>query len=75
MTYYDPSNPLGSVFANAFRNLAGKNPNVQIDPEQFRRYAVTLDERSIQHFVQIARNTGVSEEDIQAGVNFIKSLQ
>ena len=46
-----------------------------IDQKQFRQLAVTLDKNSLQQLVQRARQQGVSEQDIDAGVNFILNLR
>lgn len=46
-----------------------------IDKKQFRQLAVTLDKNSLQQLVQRARQQGVSEQDIEAGVNFILNLR
>lgn len=46
-----------------------------IDQQQFRQLAVTLDKNSLQQLVQRARQQGVSEQDIEAGVNFILNLR
>lgn len=46
-----------------------------IDQKQFRQLAVTLDKNSLQQLVQRARQQGVSEQDIEAGVNFILNLR
>ena len=46
----------------------------QIDPQQFRQFAITLNDSSLNHFAQMARNQGISEQDIQQGIQFIKSL-
>lgn len=46
-----------------------------IDQKQFRQLAVTLDKNSLQQLVQRARQQGVSEQDIEAGINFILNLR
>lgn len=45
-----------------------------IDPQQFRQFAITLNDRSLNGFAQMARQQGISERDIQEGIRFIKSL-
>ena len=45
-----------------------------IDPQQFRQFAITLNDSALGNFAQIARARGISEEDIQRGIQFIKSL-
>ena len=46
----------------------------QFNLEQFRQFAITLNDQSLAQFVQLARQRGISEEDIAAGIKLIKSL-
>ena len=46
----------------------------QIDPQQFRQFAITLNDAALNNFAQMARARGISEQDIQRGIQFIKSL-
>ena len=46
----------------------------RIDPNQFRQFAMTLNDSHLQQLAQIARQRGISDADIQAGLNFIRSL-
>ena len=46
----------------------------QINPQQFRQFAITLNDNALANFAQMARQQGISEADIQAGIRFIKSL-
>ena len=46
----------------------------QIDPQQFRQFAITLNDQALANFAQMARQQGISEADIQSGIRFIKSL-
>ena len=45
-----------------------------IDPQQFRQFAITLNDEALNNFAQMARQKGISEADIQNGIRFIKSL-
>ena len=45
-----------------------------INPQQFCQFAMTLNDNSLAQFAQMARQRGISDADIQAGINFIKSL-
>lgn len=45
-----------------------------IDPQQFRQFAITLNDEALNNFAQMARQRGISEADIQNGIRFIKSL-
>lgn len=47
---------------------------MQIDPQQFRQFAITLNDTALNNFAQMARAQGISEQDIQRGIQFIKSL-
>ena len=46
----------------------------QIDPQQFRQFAITLNDTALNNFAQMARAQGIPEQDIQRGIQFIKSL-
>ena len=46
----------------------------QFDLQQFRQFAITLNDSSLNSFAQMARQRGVSEQDIQEGIRLIKSL-
>lgn len=46
----------------------------QFNPEQFKQFAITLDDNALAQFVQMARAQGISEKDIQDGIRIIKSL-
>lgn len=69
MTYYQNNSPLQS-----FLNPRAKN-NGQIDAQQFKQYAMTLSDNSLNQFVVQARKQGISEQDIASGLQFIKSLR
>ena len=45
-----------------------------IDPQQFRQFAITLNDAALNNFAQMARMQGISEQDIQRGIQYIKSL-
>lgn len=46
----------------------------QFDLQQFRQFAITLNDSSLSSFAQMARQKGISEQDIQEGIKLIKSL-
>lgn len=56
------------------RQLAPTQQTPQFDPQQFRQFAITLNDQSLNQFAQLARQRGISEQDIQAGIRYIKSL-
>ena len=51
-----------------------QQPLPQINPQQFRQFAITLNDTALSNFAQMARQQGISEQDIQRGIQFIKSL-
>lgn len=71
-------------FSNPFQMMAPMMPQnfgfasttqtSRIDPNQFRQIAMTLNDNTLAQLVQMARQRGISDADIQSGINFIKSL-
>jgi hypothetical protein len=47
----------------------------RIDPQQFAAVAATLNQQSLNQLAQMARQRGISEQDITAGLQFIQSLR
>lgn len=72
----DLSNPFLAMTQNFSRpHTAPMQQNVpQFDLQQFRQYAITLNDASLNNFAQMARQRGISEQDIQTGIRLIKSL-
>ena len=71
------SNPFQQTMAPMMPQNFGFAPTMQtprIDPNQFRQFAMTLNDSHLQQLTQLARQRGISDTDIQAGINFIKSL-
>lgn len=56
------------IFGDTNRN------RTPIDPQQFRQFAITLNDATLANLAKQARAQGISEQDIQQGINFIKSL-
>lgn len=48
---------------------------IPINPQQFTAVAATLNQQSLNQLVQMARQRGISDADITAGLNFIQSLR
>lgn len=72
MGYYNP-------IPMPMPNFYGRPPSTQqqlpqINEQQFRQFAMTLNDNSLGQFAQLARMQGISEQDIQRGIQFIKSL-
>ena len=82
MDYFNPFNmqnasvPFQSPTYNAaaLPPFGQRQPRPQIDPQQFRQFAITLNDNALNNFAQMARQQGISEIDIQNGIRFIKSL-
>ena len=76
MAYYNPFQQMMQM-PNQQNFGFAQSANQQtprIDPNQFRQFAMTLNDQSLAQLVQMARQRGISDADIQAGINFIKSL-
>lgn len=74
MAYYDPFQIPQKTFQNYGIAPRTQTSQPQIDPEQFRQVAITLNDNSLNQLVQLARQRGISEQDIQTGIRYIKSL-
>lgn len=70
----DLFNPFGLMQQNFGRPQSTQRQLPQINPQQFRQFAITLNDQALNNFAQMARAQGISEQDIQAGIQFIKSL-
>ena len=72
----DFSNPFAFMTQNYGRPRStyqqAQRPN--IDPQQFRQFAITLNDQALANFAQMARQQGIPEQDIISGIQFIKSL-
>ena len=47
----------------------------RIDPQQFASVAATLDDGSLNQIINMAKMRGISEQDIQTGINFINQYR
>lgn len=79
MGYSNPFAAMANTYdrmVNAARPQQNMNMNqrIPIDEQQFRQFAITLNDNSLNRFAQQARAQGISEQDIQDGIKFIKSL-
>ena len=74
MDYFNPFNMRGTQMAPTQPMFGQRQARPQIDPQQFRQFAITLNDQALNNFAQMARQRGISEADIQAGIQFIKSL-
>ena len=73
MAYSNPFQMMASMMPQNYQS-APTTQTPQFDPEQFRQFAITLNDTSLSNFAQMARMQGISEQDIQQGIQFIKSL-
>lgn len=64
MDYFNPFN----------QNNMVNQQKYPIDQQQFRQFAITLNDNALNNFAQMARARGISETDIQNGIRFIKNL-
>lgn len=64
-----------SIFNQFFQKQQNNPLQPQIDQPQFKQLVVTLDKPSLQKLVVQARQRGMSDKDIEDGVNFILNLQ
>lgn len=67
MSYFNSTPTLAQQF------FPSQNP--QIDRTQFASVAATLDDNSLNKLVNLARCRGISEQDISAGLGFIKGFR
>ena len=76
MAYYNPFQQMGQMPNQQNFGFAPSTYQQQprIDQNQFRQFAITLNDNSLAQLAQMARQRGISDADIQAGINFIKSL-
>lgn len=73
MAYYNPFLPMFNNTTTPLSVSPMQQP--KINPQQFTSVAATLDDNSLNQLVAMARNKGISDQDIQAGLNFIKQLR
>lgn len=75
MVYYNPfaQFPYSAPTPQNF-GFAPPTQTPRIDPNQFRQFAITLNDNYLNQLAQMARQRGISDADIQAGINFIRSL-
>ena len=78
------SNPLQMLMAMGQRQAAnpmqqmmamGSQQRQPIDPQRFTAAASKLDKQSLANLVNQARQQGISEDEIEAGLNFLLKLR
>ena len=78
------SNPLQMLMAMGQRQAAnpmqqmmamGSQQHLPIDPQRFTAAASKLDKQSLANLVNQARQQGIPEAEIEAGLNFLLKLR
>ena len=70
MNYYNQPNQLmQQIFGNGSSMQQNQRPN--ISEEQFLQFASTLDKSSLQQLVSRARQRGISDSGIKAGLDIL----
>lgn len=70
MNSFNPFNML----MNKQMSSVGPKQN-SINPQQFKQMVPMLNQNILQQLVQQARAQGISEQDIQEGLNYIQNLK
>ena len=77
MAYFNPfqmAQPMMPQIPMPMPQMMPQQQMRPIDPQQFRQFAITLNDDALNNFAQMARQRGISEADIQNGIRFIKSM-
>lgn len=70
------SNPMAQMMQMIQgRNNQSSSNNIPLNQNQFKQFLPNIDDNILQQLVQQAKNQGMSDSDIQAGLNFIKQLK
>lgn len=76
MAYY---NPLIQQIFNTTAQPVPQPPKQQqqltVNPQQFASVAATLDDNSINQLIAMARQRGISDQDIQSGLTLINQYR
>lgn len=72
MDYFNPFQNATNPFIRQMPQQNQMQP--AIDRQQFKQFAVTLNDNALNDFANMARQRGISEQDIQRGIQFIKSM-
>lgn len=76
MDYYNQNSRFESTSAN-YQNLPSGSQGTlpKFNPQQFAQVAATLNQPALERLVMLARIQGISDADISAGLEIIKSLR
>ena len=78
MAYYNHQPNFQQLFPSHMTTPLSMSPPSQqprINPQQFASVAATLDDNSLNQLVAMARQRGISDADIQTGLNAINQLR
>lgn len=73
MNYYNNFSPNG--FNNYTNQQKVSNQTTGFDINQFNQLAATLNDESLNKLIYLAQRNGISNNDIQKGLNYIQSLK
>ena len=74
MAYYNPNYFNQPSYMTPPLSLSPQS-QPKIDPNQFASVAATLDDNSLNQLINMARMRGISDQDIQMGINFINQYR
>lgn len=68
--------PMGNPMQMMQRMMGGKNfqNNVKINPEQMKQFMPNINKNMLAQLVEQARQKGISEEEIEKGLDFLLKL-
>ena len=68
--------PMGNPMQMMQRMMGGKNfqNNVKINPEQMKQFMPNINKNMLAQLVDQARQKGISEEEIEKGLDFLLKL-
>lgn len=78
MAYYNPFPFPQQTFSPHMTSPLSMSPPAQqpqVNPQQFASVAATLDDNSLNQLVAMARQRGISDADIQTGLNVINQYR
>lgn len=68
-------NPMAQMMSMMQNRNQKPQHTIPLNQAQFKQYVLNIDDNVLQQLVQQARQQGISDNDIEAGINFIKQLK
>lgn len=68
-------NPMAQMMPMMQNRNQKPQQTIPLNQIQFKQYISNIDDNVLQQLVQQARQQGISDKDIEAGINFIKQLK